>query len=544
MKPPVLPDDVVAKLRNKCEDTRAPQPAVAAPEAAPPPPPASPPPEPPTVTLHVNLPDYRLHEKQCLTIESKKKRKIVKAGRRGGKTTLAVILSVLYFSRGKRVRYAAPVADQTDRYWSLVKDALREPLQAGVWEKNETKRYIEPPGSTRQQIRAQTAWNVDTLRGDACDLLILEEYQLQDEDALGKVGYPMLTDYNGDLLIIFTPPSIRSQSVSKAKDKMHAAKLFKACLEDPSWLCVHFRSQDNPFVSEEGLEEVKRGMTRLAYRQEMLAEDVDEVPGALWSRKLIEDTRVKKAPGEFRRVVVGVDPSGSNTTETETGIVAVGEGMDGHLYIFSDNSRKGTPEEWARAAVGLYYDSLADRIIGEKNFGGAMVQSTLRAVDPNVSYKDVIASRSKIVRAQPVCALFEQGKAHIVGELPELEEQLVSYLPGDKSPDRMDAMVWACSELMNFGALGLVEFLKSDRAKKLESGAALPPLPIQKVMKNENLAVMPVEDTRPKCPICGCPDLTTVAGGQIRCQACGGQHWPAGMQPPAVLDARRNIILR
>lgn len=391
------------------------------------------------IQFTIKIPDYSIYEAERLLIDDPCKRKIVKAGRRSGKTTSSCILAVLSFLKGLRVRYAAPVADQTDRFWTLVKSYLEEPLAYKFFRKDETRRIIEPLGSVRQQIRAVTAWNVDGLRGDACDLLILEEYQLQDEDAWEKVGLPMLADYNGSALLIFTPPSLQSRSTSKARDKMHAVKLFKRCLVDPNWMCLHFTSHQNPFLSAEGLEEVARDMTNLAYRQEILAEDLEEVPGALWTRALLEKTRVATAPDEFRRIVVGVDPSGSNTSETETGIVAVGQGFDNHLYVIADRSRKGTPKEWATAAVDLYHELKADVLVAEQNYGGEMVRHTIETIDEFVAYRDANATRGKVARAQPLVSLFEKGSAHLVGQLPELEEQMCSYVVGDKSPDRLDA---------------------------------------------------------------------------------------------------------
>lgn len=508
----------------------------------------------PVREYNIKVLDWSQHGAQRLLIESKKKRKMVKAGRRGGKTSAAVALAILYFTRGKRVRYAAPVTDQTDRFWMLVKNAMAEPIEHGLYYKNETRRIIEPNGSERQQIRAVTAWNVDQLRGDACDLLILEEYQLQDENAWEQVGQPMLVDYNGDALLIFTPPSLTSRSTSKAKDKLHAIKMYREKLKDPNWLCLHFSSQDNPYLSAEGLEEVARGMNRLAYRQEILAEDIEEVPGALWTCELIEQTRIKidektrlnmqyLDPAFYRRIVIGVDPSGSNTSTTETGIIAAGEGFDNHIYFFRDRSRVGTPKEWAGAAISLYQETLADRIIGEQNFGGQMVESTIRNIDPNVSYRNVVASRSKIVRAQPIVALFEQGRAHIVGDMPELEEQMVSYVAGDKSPDRLDAMVWSGTELVGFGALGLVEFLKSEKAS--EMGRVPMPMTamnrrrdnsIEKVSSAENLAAVATNDKTPKCPQCQSICISMVAG-QHRCGNCGKQWWPGA--PP--VDVQRPL---
>ena len=152
----------------------------------------------------------------------------------------------------------------------------------------------------------------------------------------------------------------------------------------------------------------------------------------------------------MRRIVVAIDPAISIGEDSdETGIIVAGLGSDAHGYVLADESGKYAPTEWARRAVALYRKWNADRIVAEANQGGDMVQTTVRMVDANVSFKAVHASRSKITRAEPVSALSEQGRLHLVGSFPELEDQLCTYEAGSSdSPDRLDAMVWAISELM------------------------------------------------------------------------------------------------
>jgi phage terminase large subunit-like protein len=132
------------------------------------------------------------------------------------------------------------------------------------------------------------------------------------------------------------------------------------------------------------------------------------------------------------------------------GIVAAGRGADAHAYVLRDVSERLAPERWARRAVQLYHDLKADRIVAEANYGGAMVEFTIRTIDPNVPVRMVSASRGKQLRAEPVSALDEQGKIHHVGTFPTLEDQLCSWVPdsGDPSPDRLDARVWAITELL------------------------------------------------------------------------------------------------
>lgn len=187
--------------------------------------------------------------------------------------------------------------------------------------------------------------------------------------------------------------------------------------------------------------------TRLG-RQELHAEILDDNPHALWHRdEMIEALRVTVTP-PFIRVVVGVDPSGA-ATAAECGIVVGGLGTNGHGYILADKSRKGTPSEWGTEVVAAYNLHDADRVIGEANYGGEMVENTIRAVQGGqlIAYKAVHASRGKQLRAEPVAALYEQKKIHHVGAHPLLEDELCNWEPGMPSPNRMDALVWALTEL-------------------------------------------------------------------------------------------------
>lgn len=201
--------------------------------------------------------------------------------------------------------------------------------------------------------------------------------------------------------------------------------------------------------------------TRLG-RQELNAEILDDVPGALWTREIIDGApddprRVRQAP-ELRRVVVAVDPSGTkgDGEGDDVGIVVAGLGTDGRGYVLADWTCQLSPEGWGRRVVEAYRLFEADRIVGEKNFGGDMVRFVVSTADKRASYKDVTASRGKVIRAEPISALYEQGKISHVGALPELEDQMcamtASGYVGEGSPDRADALVWALTELMLGGS--------------------------------------------------------------------------------------------
>ncbi len=192
--------------------------------------------------------------------------------------------------------------------------------------------------------------------------------------------------------------------------------------------------------------------TRLG-RQELLAELLEDVPGALWSRDVIERGAIPVAPA-LARIVVAIDPAISTGDDAdETGIVVAGVGEDGHGYVLDDLSGRHAPHEWARRAVAAYKGHQADRIVAETNNGGDLVESTLRVIDPNAAFRAVHASRGKAIRAEPVAALYEQGRVHHVGRLSALEDQMCEFT-ADKprargqSPDRVDALVWAITDLM------------------------------------------------------------------------------------------------
>jgi phage terminase large subunit-like protein len=190
--------------------------------------------------------------------------------------------------------------------------------------------------------------------------------------------------------------------------------------------------------------------TRLG-RQELGGEILEDNPGALWKRADIEKTRVREAPALFK-IVIGVDPA-ETKTGNETGIVAVGLGYNGHGYVLGDRSLQGSPGEWGQAVVTAYFDFEADRVIAEGNAGGEMVEYTIHTVDDGASVpvKRVHATRGKRLRAEPVAALYEQGKVHHVGMFAELEDQQCQWEPGDKSPDRLDGLVHGLTALMVTG---------------------------------------------------------------------------------------------
>jgi predicted phage terminase large subunit-like protein len=226
--------------------------------------------------------------------------------------------------------------------------------------------------------------------------------------------------------------------------------------------------------------------TRLG-RQELEAEVLDDVPGALWTRAQLEEARwpYGKNRPDFTRVVVAIDPAASAGEESdETGIIVAAKDIDGRGYVLADKSGRYHPNEWAKHAIDLYREFRADRVVAEVNNGGEMVGNTLSVIDPNVSFTPVRASRGKVVRAEPVSALYEQHRVFHVGAFPTLEDQMCMFTSdfdrkqAQFSPDRVDALVWAFTELLVEASpdQGYLEWLRAEHEAK--KAAAAKPAPI------------------------------------------------------------------
>lgn len=246
--------------------------------------------------------------------------------------------------------------------------------------------------------------------------------------------------------------------------------LLRSLLADPATRVTRGSTYDNSAnLARRFLDTLRRKHegTRLG-RQELHAELLDDTPGALWTLGLFDRNRVAAAPQDLVRCVVAVDPQAGEPPEdgsdeaapgAETGIVAAGADTRGDGYVLADRSGRLSPAEWGERAVLLHDELAADAIVGEVNNGGAMVRFVVesaaaelhrkgRRPTPRVVFRAVTASRGKATRAEPIAALDEQGRVHHVGSLPALEDQCATWVPGQKSPDRLDARVWALTSLL------------------------------------------------------------------------------------------------
>lgn len=255
-------------------------------------------------------------------------------------------------------------------------------------------------------------------------------------------------------------------------------KLIRDLIEAPTTRIASGSTFDNAEnLTQAALDELRRKYegTRIG-RQELYGELLLDTPGALWSPAMIEAARIDvptieavgvdvppgspppprvapSPPGGVQRVVVAIDPAVTAGEDSDsTGIIAAALGSDGLFYVLADRTCRKSPEGWANDAVDLYEEVAGDRIVAEVNNGGDLVSTVLRAVDPSVPVRQVTASRGKRMRAEPVAALYEQGRVRHVGTFPELEDQMITWTPeASGSPDRLDALVWAISDLAGFG---------------------------------------------------------------------------------------------
>jgi phage terminase large subunit-like protein len=275
----------------------------------------------------------------------------------------------------------------------------------------------------------------------ACDELAA----WHDEDAWHQLQFGLRVGDNPRCVIATTP---------------RPTAIVRAILEDPRTFATRGKTLDNAEnLSDDFIADIHKAYdgTRMG-RQELEGEILSDNPGALWSHDLIDSHRVAEAP-DLRRIVVAVDPAVTSAeTSDHTGIVVAGITDSEHIYVLADLSVKASPDGWARVAVAALREFGADRVVAEVNQGGDLVQSTLRAIDRHVPYRAVRASRGKVARAEPISALYERGRVHHVGGLAKLEDEMCGWSPasaGSGSPDRMDALVWACTDLA-FGPRGAV----------------------------------------------------------------------------------------
>lgn len=351
------------------------------------------------------------------------------AGVGSGKTYAGVLASLVACQRAERGAIVAPT-------YPMLKDVVlptfREVAGGGVEALNKADLYADMTNGHRVLFRS--ADKSERLRGMNLGWAWVDEAALIDEETwdilLGRLrldpGRAWLT----------TTPKGRNW-------------IYDRFVEDPDEEhdTVRASTKDNPHLPDEYIRSLEEQYTE-RFRQQEVEGKFIESQGALWSW---DDIGREEAPDTLDRVVVGVDPAGGGPDEV--GIVAVGKAGD-RAYVLGDHSMQGSPNAWASAVRSAYQQHEADRVVAERNYGGDMVESTLRTADRNLPVDVISASRGKQQRAEPVAAMYEQGKVSHVDTFGELETQMTTWDPeeSDGSPDRVDALVWALTDLMLQGS--------------------------------------------------------------------------------------------
>jgi len=316
--------------------------------------------------------------------------------------------------------------------------AISPPAERPIYEPSK-RRLTWPNGSIATLYNGTEP---DQLRGPEHDAALVDE--------LAKYNYPTETWDNLQFgLRLGVHPQVCVTTTPRP------IPIIRALIKDPATRVTRGSTFDNVAnLPERFIQTIKDRYegTRLG-RQELFAEVLDDAVGALWTR----DSIITGSLPQMQRIVVAIDPSGASGAAEDTadsiGIVAAGKGFDGRFYVIEDATCRMSPSGWARRAVERYRDLSADVIVAERNFGGDMVLAVIKTADRNANVKLVTASRGKAVRAEPIAALYEQKRVTHAAGLEALEDQMcmmtLSGYVGDGSPDRVDALVWALSELQD-----------------------------------------------------------------------------------------------
>lgn len=380
---------------------------------------------------------------------------LLEAGRGAGKTEACARYFARYMRRhpGTRARIIAPTYDDA------VESCVKGP--SGLRAMDPSIRFVVQPGGSK------VIWP------NGSEALVLGTPFPRDVDRLRAAGNrhldwweeaaanPQLGDA-WDMAQLGLRLGARPHSIASTTPRNTAAyRRFSGRTEGDKKVedvvRTHGTMFDNPHNPPWWVDRMRRRYesTRLG-RQELLGELIEDVEGALWSRAQLEACRVSEAP-ELAVCVVAVDPAATSGEDADdTGIIVVARGVDGDGYVLADRSCHLAPEGWAQRSVRAYRNFDADRVTGETNNGGEMVEAMIRTVDKSVPFKAVHASRGKTTRAEPVSSLFgpktptdkRPPRFHLVGGFPELEDQLCTWVQGDDSPDRLDAMVWGGTDVM------------------------------------------------------------------------------------------------
>ena len=378
---------------------------------------------------------------------------LMEGGRGSGKSVaLSTFLNHLTFDEKNKIlftRYTMASAGTSiipefreKAEWLGNEDAF-SPTQSEVINKITNSEIIYrglKPSSSTANSALKSANNVN--------ILVLEEAQeCADEDLFERVDLSIRTKHKKNLIIIVLNPIDKGHWIYKLFYDERGNKKRSDTLYIKTTYLDNLNNLDDSFIKRAN--EMKELNPR-KYDNIFMGNWLSDVQGALWTFKMLDKAREVRKLGRYKRIVIAIDPAvSSKKTSDETGIVVAGVDTLDNLVVIDDISGRYTPNEWANRALNAYYKYEADCILGEVNNGGDLIEANVKNIDQNVKFKQVRATRGKILRAEPIAGLYEQNRVYHVGRFPELEEQMTSYTgePGDTSPDRLDSLVWALTEL-------------------------------------------------------------------------------------------------
>jgi predicted phage terminase large subunit-like protein len=390
--------------------------------------------------MKVNIKRPKLTNYQEAIIGSEKRFTVTEACTKSGKTFSHIFWLFQEAHKGKlgyEYWWVAPVYSQAD---IAFKRMLRKVAASGVYNINRSNLSIITPIGTI--ITFKTADNPNTLYGENVHAFVFDEYSRAKEEAWFALRTTITyTKAKGKFI---------GNVVAKNWAWDMARKAEKGSDPDFEYFKVTaYQAIEAGILSSSEIEQAKKDLPLRVFKMLYLAE-FSEIEGALWTWGNIENNRVIELP-ELTRIVVAVDPAvTSNVGSDETGILVVGVGINGHLYVIGDYSGKYTPEQTARRIMQAYNEHNANIVIGEVNNGGDFIESVLQLVGGGVTYKSVHASKGKATRAEPIAFIYSQGRVNHYGRFQKLEDQMITWSPnsGDKSPDRIDALVWGLHYLL------------------------------------------------------------------------------------------------
>jgi len=371
------------------------------------------------------------------------KYQVVTKGRRFGATRGAAHAFIEWAIEGKKLLWGDTINGNIDRYFDrYFLPALNKTNITYNYQRQHKQLTIE-----NGYIDFRSADRPENWEGFGYDVIFLNEAGiiLRNKYLYINAVLPMLMDSSTSLLVAAGVPKGK---FDKNNDDHPFYTIFKAAKnKTPGYNLLEYSSYDNPLLPEEEIKELEKEIGRMSpgmVEQEIYGHFVDGISGVLWTPEMIHYSDIP----DLKHIVIGVDPSGSKDGD-EVGIISAGIAHNSNIYILSDKTGGYTPLQWGTITVNEYNILKANSIVVERNFGGDMVKSNLLNVDKFIKVKEVTASRSKEIRAEPVVGLYEQGRVYHAKRLHKLENEMLRWVPGlGKSPNRVDALVWAITDLM------------------------------------------------------------------------------------------------